>query len=477
MSDAESQKAAHAQPSARHKYRPHFRRWLPLTAALVLLALLYSLDGALKNSGIAGFAPRDATLVVASDDLARAWDALESTEAHRRVMDEAPLFFYDAVMEGRKASGIRWTPQRWGLWFGKRFVLGRLEGQPGVCLRPGILTRAATLILRVAGSQGPEKGVYQTAGMAYGWRDGFLILSPSTAYIRAARADTAERIELSGRPGTVSVDWRGEPACRLTLQAAPTLSIDGWVDIELPKRDAPLTLAGAWPEHPLLEVTGTSAEEIIELVAGFVPEFPGTELLHRAFDELKGQLPEDWAEGSNEFSFAIMSVDTTEFLAVPEFAMAVRGQRNLVQIRPPRDAILHEWAGLSGWFKPWLGEKMSVCVAGAEDLRLFTSQERTMARVLGRLEEMGATESDLLISFDLTHFASIALELTRRAADYELLPRLNAEDTETRIVPILDAAAQLGTLHIDGKAGDGGMYVRANLLSPPDPPSLDGSGT
>ncbi|MCH8203514.1 MAG: hypothetical protein IID09_00030 [Candidatus Hydrogenedentes bacterium] len=475
MSDAESQKVA--QPSTRYPYRPRIRRWLPLTAALALIGLLYFLDGALKTSEFAGFAPRDATLVVASDDLARAWDALESTDAHGRVMDEAPLFFYNVVMEGRKASGIRWTPQRWGLWFGKRFVLARLEGQPGVCLRPGILTRAAALMLRVAASQTVEKGVYQTAGLAYGWRDGFLIVSPSTAYVRAAQADGAEKIELSGRPDTVSVDWRGEPSWRLTLQFSPTFSIDGWIDIEVPKRDAPLTLAGVWPESPLLEVTGTSAEEIIELVAGFVPEFPGTELVQRAFDELKGELPEDWAAGSDEFSFAIMSIDTSEFLAVPEFAMAVRGQRDLVQIKPPRGSIRHEWAGLSGWFKPWLGEKMSVCVASAEDLRLFTSSERTMAQCLGRLEEGRATESDLHVAFDLTHFASIALVLTRRAAEYELIPHHNADDAEARIVPLLDTAAQLGTLYIDGKAGDGGMYVSARLAAPRDAPSTAGSGT
>ena len=475
MPDAQPQKAA--QPSAPRSYRPRIRRWLPLSAALILIVLLYFLDNALKTSAIAGFAPKDATLVIASDNLAHAWAALESTDAHRRVMNEAPQVLYDAVMNGRKASGIRWTPQRWRLWFGKRFVFARLDGRHGVCLRPGILGHATALMLRAAASQSPEEGVYRTAGVAYGWRDGFLIVSPSTPYVVETMAETAERLELSNRPDSVSIDWRGEPACRLTLHATPTLTIDGWVDIEIPERDAALTLAGAWPELPLLEVTGTSAEELLKHVAEFLPDFPGTELVHQALDELKSELPEDWAAGSDEFSFAIMSVDTTEFLAVPEMAMAVRGQRDLVRIKPPRDSIRHEWAGFSGWYKPWLGEKMSVCVAGAEDIRLFTSQERTMARCIDRIENAGASQSDVLVSLDLTHFATIALVLTRRAAEYELIPRHNADDTEKRIVPFLDAAAQLGTLYIDGRAGDGGVYVHATLAAPPDTPSPHGSRT
>ena len=475
MSDAESQKPQ--EPGTPAAYTPALRRWIPFIAVLCGLFLLYLLDGALKDSDVAGFAPSGATLIVASDDLGHAWQALESTAVHQRVMDEAPQFLYNAVMEGRKASGIRWTPGRWGRWFGKRFVLGRLEGQPGLCMRPGILARAATSLARIAATRAPQEGVYQIAGLAYGWRDGFLIVSPSPEYISAALADAAETIELSGQLDSVFIDRREDPACRLTVRSTPDLSIDGWVDFDLPGRDAPLTLAGTWPEEPLLEVTGSSAEELIELVADLLPEFPGTELLRRAFEELEAELPGDWAIGTNEFSLALMSVDTSEFLAVPEIAMALRGERDLARLRPPRDSIRHEWAGRFGWFRPWLGEKMSVCVVGDEDLRLFTSRERTMARYIGRLEEGRATESDLLVSVDLAHFSSVARELTRRAAEHELLPYHSVEDTETHIIPALDAMEHLGTLRLDARAGDGGMYVHAYLESKRVPSNTARSGT
>ena len=99
-----------------------------------------------------------------------------------------------------------------------------------------------------------------------------------------------------------------------------------------------------------------------------------------------------------------------------------------------------------------------------------------MATCLARIENVRAVQSDVLVSLDLTHFASIALVLTRRAAEYELIPRHNVDDTEKRIVPFLDATAQLGTLYVEGRAGDGGVYLHATLVAPPDTPSPDGSG-
>lgn len=474
MPDAESQKPH--KPGAPAAHMPALRRWAPLIAVLCGLYLLYLLDGALKDSDIAGFAPADATLVVASDDLGRAWHALESTAAHQRMMDEAPQFLLNAIMEGRKASGIRWTPGRWGRWFGKRFVFGKFEGRPGLCVRPGILAQAATSFARLAATRAPQEGVYQIAGLAYGWRDGFLIASPSPDYVGAALDDDAEIIELSGQSDSVFIDRREEPAWRLTLRSTPDLSLDGWVNFDLPERDAPLTLAGIWPEEPLLEVTGSSAEELIGLVAELLPEYPGMELVHRAFQELEAELPGNWAAGTNEFSLAVMSVDTSEFLAVPEIAMALRGESDLLRLRPPRDAIRHEWAGRSGWFRPWLGEKMSVCVAADEDLRLFTSRERTMARHAGRLGQGRVTESDLFVSFDLAHFASTAKELVRRAADHELLPRLSLEDAESYIMPALEAMEHLGTLRLEAEASDGGMVFHAHLESLQAPSNTSGSG-
>ena len=344
-------------------------------------------------------------------------------------------------------------------------------------MRPASLERAATAHARIADNRAAQEGVDLNSGLAYGWRDGFRIVSPSPEYISAALADAAETIELSGRLDSVFIDWRGDPACQLTVQSTPVLSIDGWVDFDLPGRDAPLTLAGTWPEEPLLEVTGSSAEELIELVADLLPDFPGMELVHRAFQELEVELPRDWAFGTNEFSLAVMSVDTSEFLAVPEFAMALRGESDLLRLKPPRDSIRHEWAGRSGWFRPWLGEKMSVCVAGDKDLRLFTSRERTMARYIGRLKEGRATDSDLLVSFDLAHFSSVAKELVRRAAEHELIPHRNVADTEAHIIPALDATEHLGILRLEAKAGGGGMYVHAFLESAQPPSNTTGSGT
>ena len=81
-----------------------------LAAAICICGLLYLLDARMKNSDLAGFAPQGSTLVVSSDDAPGLWRNLEAGDAYARVMEAAPQLVYDRVLEGRKASGIRWTP-------------------------------------------------------------------------------------------------------------------------------------------------------------------------------------------------------------------------------------------------------------------------------------------------------------------------------------------------------------------------------
>ncbi len=473
LSKAESQRIS---PHKSANSRPRkLRRWIALGAAVAAFALLYLLDARMKSSDLAGFAPKDSTLVVSSADAPRVWRNLESSDTYARVMEAAPQLLPGLVLEGRKASGIRWTPARWSTWFGERLVVARYQEQTGVCVRPGVLLRVAHFFLGLSGAGDGGEGLYRVGGAVLAWRDGFLIASASPAYVRAALSETSQRINLPGDSSSVFFDWRGEPACLLTLRAGETLSVQGWVDFDLAARDAPLTMVGTWPEEPLLEVAGSSAEELIDLVAALVPEYPGSELVRQAFEELDDELPARWAEGTNEFSLALISVDTSEFLAVPEIAIALRGESLLPLLRPPPDSIRYEWSGVTGWFQPWLGEKMSVCAASTPDLRFFTSQEPAMARYIGRLQEGRATESDLVVSFDLQHFSSIAKTLVRRAAEHQLLPRQNLDDVEEGAVPMLDAIAQLGRLRLEARAGGGGMLVRGGLEAIDDPSSTGGA--
>lgn len=213
------------------------------------------------------------------------------------------------------------------------------------------------------------------------------------------------------------------------------------------------------------------------MVARFLPDYPGAELVRRAFEELDDELPPGWASGTNEFSMAVVSVDTSEFLAVPEIAIALRGEAALAPLKPPPDSIRYEWSGVTGWFRPWLGEKMSVCAASSPDIRFFTSQEPTMARYIGSLQEGRATTSDLVVSFNLQHFSSISKTLARRAAEYELLRDQNVDDVEAGLIPVLDAIAQLGRLRIEARTGAGGIFVSGGLEVVEDPSSENGAGT
>lgn len=461
MPDAEQQNTI--QPAQPRRYSLAIRRWLPLVAALVLVSALYVVDKSMKSSAVAGFAPEGASFVVAAADFGGLWRKLESTPTHQAILHQALRYPRNHLIAARRLTGIRWTPTRWSAWFGKHFVLASADGAIGVCLRPGILLRIALPLLKWSGKLEADDGVYRMGDVVLAWRDGFLIASSSPRYVRAATAQTAEVLKLSSEPHAIVLERRVDPTCRLTLRAADSLSLEGWVGVEITERQLPLTLAATWPEDPILEIAGSSAREVIAVVGSLVPDFPGLELVKQAFEELEDELPRGWARGQDEFSLAIVSVDTDEFLAVPEIVLAIRSEEDLPPMRTPREAIRYEWAGLSGWMRPWLGEKMSVCAVTTQSFRLFTSQERTMARFLGHLEEGPPLEADVAATLDLAHTAAIAGVLARRAAEHELLAHQNAADVDALLLPLLDAVGALGTLRLEGKSEDGRLVIHAVL--------------
>ena len=86
----------------------------------------------------------------------------------------------------RKATGVRPTPLRWDVWMGPRFVWSRWNGTQGMCAHPGLLLRAVHAWRSLWGARPDAEGVYACAGQYYAWRDGFLLVSPSPEYVKAA---------------------------------------------------------------------------------------------------------------------------------------------------------------------------------------------------------------------------------------------------------------------------------------------------
>ena len=451
--------------------RPSFRRWALLAASVLIGFLLYAADRSLKQAEFTGYAPANADFVFASNTLPAEWAALELHPEFLRITGESPELLRDTMVAARKATGFRWTPARWRTWFGDRLVYARIEEGSGVCVRPGLLARAALGVRSLAG--GREGDLLWAKGWAFAWRDGFLVASKSPAFVRRVMSQ-GERYERGGRADGLHLFWRGDPQTSLTVHVGESPSAIGWVDVSLTERELPLSLVDTWADGPLLEVAATSAEETIRLVSEYLPEFAGLELVAQAFEELEHELPRGWADGTTEFSLAVPQVDTSEFLAVPEFAIALRGEDVLPPIRMPREAIAYEWAGLSGWFKPWLGEKLSICAMGADDWRVFASQEPVMARYAGRVGMTSAVDVDILASADVGAFSQLAQILIRRAAEQELMPGWNSDDVQKDLVPLLDALGQLGRIVVQGEMTELGLEIRAHL-EPAAPPEVGGT--
>lgn len=455
--------------SAAPARRAHaFRRWVPTVLIAILLLVLWRVDVRLKAHDLTGFAPGEVDVLFASNDFADSWQALEQSHLYERVMAESPEPISEFFLEARKATGIRWTPSRWRRWFGERLVVARTGEAFGLCMRPGILARVA---LAVAGRSGEESGIAGVGrwrGFAYTWRDGFLIASASAEFVSDAVASDAQRVRIEAeRPG-LHLHWGGDAAGRLRVDFADRVEIEGWVDLALEPVGVPLGLSGVWPDGPMFSISGGRADDLIRLVADKVPDFPGLELVAQAFEELEGELPAGWDDGTDEFSLALIDVDQSEFLVVPKLALVSSGEGPLKALVRPGGALAYNWSGLSGWMRPWLGEKLSTCVVSTEGIRIFATQERVMASLAGNLMESDSIDADVAARVDLTRLAIFSEEMYRRAAEHELLARMNEEDVEREVIPLLEALKQFGVLLIEGVAFGDGVSFSGVLHVPPD---------
>ena len=147
-------------------------RYLRGALALLVLALVlaaYLVDRHLKAWPGTGFTLTD-SLNAGSSNLPALWEHLLQTDAGAGVSKALSREIADLERDVRIATGIRPTPARWSLWLGERMVYSQRDTYKLLCLRPGVLLRAA-LALGVA-----PKG-NDALPIDYAWHEGYLLVS------------------------------------------------------------------------------------------------------------------------------------------------------------------------------------------------------------------------------------------------------------------------------------------------------------
>jgi hypothetical protein len=441
----------------------------------ILLVGLIGIDAALKSSSSEGYCPQDARWVAVAESFPAFYRGLRKSDAWKGAMAELRSQLAGLELSMRKVSGIRPTPLRCWVWLGNHFVAaGSAEGV-GLCVHPGLLVRLIHAG-RVAVREAPEEeGIYTLGSLFYGWRNGFLIVSASRAYVAACLAAAEVPFDSSeGHDDLRFLSCAGLQAC-LHIRAGNGLPVSGWIEGKVTHRSSALSLAEAWPEPPLVSVTATKWADVSMVVgwAWSAMQCPrscwlvdetgpfGTRAAKAVVDWVRGTwpfdaLPKGWDDGVDECALAVTDVDVESVTPVPQVALVLRSVlpryvgHPLERLASAAERIPYEWNNCPGWMVPWAGEKLALCFSSCDRDWFLTTRESTMAEVAGRLKEASPVEADVTVCINWEKLAARAGVLMRKAGELELIPGMNSRDVERDVMPWVRALGCMGHLRLDG---------------------------
>lgn len=431
---------------------------------IALLAAMALFDAHLKSSLTEGYCPTGPRWIIASGNFGLFWKGIVRSDVMSQVRREAGRPFKEFELAVHRATGIRPTPLRWRIWMGNRFLAAGAEEGVGFCVRPGLLLRGVHLIRRFVFGARAEHGIYQFDQFFYAWRKGFLVVAASPEYVAATLAAAQPPLEPSQAPDEIRIHWLGKRQALLRVRGAEGIPVEGWLHAAVHRRSQPLTLADPWPETPLFSIAVSKWEDFQTLYTvldemvhgnrswGFLTAFGETAWTRWGF----GALPAGWERAVDQCAFALLNVDTSEVLPIPEAALVLRAKRitrtphPLRPLIPAIDAVPAEWQGQAGLIAPLLGEKLALCLARAGPDWFAASQEPVMARLLGMLRDSDEIDADLALRMDWRKLGAALEKLARQAHAMELIPSHGTHSLSEKLLPLARAGAGLGTLQVNG---------------------------
>lgn len=449
------------------------RRGIAALLLVVIAAGLFIADRRMIASPEAGFLPPSATWQLEASGLPaflRHWEDLNTVAAMRRA---SPALHQALPLAIRRMTGVRPTPGRVRLWLGETLLLG--GGPEGWCLsvRPGLLLRAATWLggpLRAAG----EEDFWR--GCATGWKDGFLLVASSEAYLDSVIQGGAPVARAGVPEDTLRLRWKGPYPGTLELAAAEQLPL--LFSIEAPADpEAKLHYAAGWPDALLTVNTHRGAPVVDVARAGLhaaeatLPAEPATVLRGILSTWWSGYCPIALAQAPvGEWAGALMQVDLQQDVPVVESVWAgwptdpVALAGLAPAIRQP-----HRWDDVNGWLYPLAGDARTWAQADREGAAYLSSHEHLMPPLLAtarREPEAGVAALNLRWK----PFAALLRDGLIRAAADGLLPGRSEDDVKADWVPMIDAFADWGTLQLHAGAeggvilGEGWIALGAELV-------------
>lgn len=449
---------------------------------LILGGLGVTLIGAVNEWMVAaapheGYCPESSRLILESEDFGCFWSSLEKTSTAQVFKEEIPNPLRALELHVRRRTGIRPTPTRWRVWMGRRLVAASAPEGWGLCVYPGVLLRAVERCRAWLCGSAQSDNMRSFGEYHYAWRDGFLIVSESEDYVAACLQAPAMSFKPDQKRDEIQVQWAGQPAGMLRIQAANRLPIEGRIALALSPRDAPLSLADAWPDPPLFSMTASNWSDIATIGRAIKTVAQRPEWIKWAWtacDTLVevwrlGELPKGWRQGINQSSLAILSIDWTQPVPVPEAALALRAVRPIAGPHPlgpliaPLPTIPFEWQRRPGMLAPVLGERLSLCLGQYGRDWYLTTNEKCMARLAGNMREDKTVEADAVLALNYRQLGRTLEAGLETFAELEVIPGRNAQEIRANLAPIAKAVGRLGGMRLNGWSEDNWTVFRGFL--------------
>ncbi|HOZ48640.1 MAG TPA: hypothetical protein PLO37_16000 [Candidatus Hydrogenedentes bacterium] len=444
------------------KRRLSYRFGLVVLVGLAVIVLgLAGVDRAMKTTTAVGFSPRATRGYAVIPDVMTWSRRMGEIEAGRVFEEWLPDDVRCLPMLFREVVGLRPTPGAWNAWFGPRLLVARAPEGTGLCVRPGMLLRLRCRLRAIGHKESSVAG----DGRAYwAWRDGFLVVSTSEAFVRASLDGMTPEPALGPARDVVHIE-RLEPfAATLDVRAHRGLPVEGWVEGSLATRARPLGLVECWPDSPLLSVDASSCADLVSASAWLrkvVECDPVTARLYQAAVGLGrawfgDPLGKEWAAGQDECALAVMGINTAESIPVPEVGLVMRPRQMEPAAHPlaglvaGRAAVDFEWQGRPGVMAPLAGEKIMLCLGRSERDWIAASREPIMDRLAAQPPSAGEVSADLVVGLDWSRLGAVLESVLVSAARLELTPRMNGDEARAHWRSRAQRLSTLGRLRLMG---------------------------
>ena len=423
-----------------------WRRWLPIVVVIVVLIGVSMLDRRLKASESSGFILETAEWHVSADDVGIAWDSLMRTSTWKAITAELGDPLRETLVELRKTSGIRLSPDRWNTWLGPSCVLSGQGYMTGLTIKPGVLFRLKEKWGSVFGASA-EDGVYVSSGYFYGWRDGFVCLSTSRDYVLEMLGEPVSWIPREGSNRSVRVSLSDPYDAVVNVMLIEGLPVQGEIDYPITVATKPLTRLSASEATDALTISGARPDDWFPFVVDLLPEWPTLNLVRDMLHASISQLGNDSEVDHEDMVWVLDALDANYFLVAPIFTLA-GGEPSTPKDSPYR--LTQRWGSLDGWSEPWFGHRYEWCEATQDSIVVRSNYAPGMVSNGGRWSTGEPKSIDARIHVRYPTLGAMIRPVVLAAAEQEYIEGINAEDVEKDWAGYWSILRRMGGLRVEG---------------------------